>query len=107
MTLAIDSVAPLLKLKSYRGLAGGGQSLQIPIPLAIKQRRRVAFKWILDSARKKTFKGSGKGGFAQKVADELVSVLEGRSAIWDRRGTLHKVAVTARANLTKVGGSRR
>ena len=107
LTVAIDSVAPLLKIKSYRGLAGGGQALQIPVPLAVKQRRRAALKWILDSAEKKPFKGSGKGGFAQKVADELVAIVEGKSALWERRGTLHKLAVGARSNLGKLNARRR
>ena len=104
LTLAIDSVAPLLRVKSYRGLAGGGAALQVPIPLAIRQRRRVAMNWILDVASKKAFRGSGKGGFAQRIAEELVAIVEGRSSVWDRRGGLHKIGVGARSNLGKLNG---
>jgi len=99
MTLAIDSVAPLFRIRSQRGAAGGGVALQIPVPLAVRQRRRQSFMWILDAASKRRTRGSGRGGFAQKVAEELIAVIEGRSGVWDRRGGIHKLGVAARANL--------
>jgi len=99
LTLAIDSVAPLLRIRSQKGAAGGGAALQIPVPLGIKQRRRQAVQWILDAASKKKSRGSGRGQFAQKVADEIVAVVEGRSGVWDRRGLVHKTGTSARANL--------
>ncbi|KAL8797166.1 MAG: hypothetical protein Q9195_000633 [Heterodermia aff. obscurata] len=99
MTLAIDSVAPLFRIRSQRGAAGGGVALQIPVPLTIRQRRRQAFMWILNAASKRRTRGSGRGGFAQKVAEELIAVVEGRSGVWDRRGGIHKLGVAARANL--------
>lgn len=107
LTLAIDSVAPLIKIKGYRGLAGGGQALQIPIPMAVKQRRRTALKWILDTAEKKPFKGSGKGGFAQRIAEELVAIVEGRSGVWEKRGSIHKLGVGARSNLIRLAARKR
>ncbi|MCJ1432914.1 hypothetical protein MMC27_002272 [Xylographa pallens] len=100
LTLAIDSVAPLLRIRSQKGAAGGGVALQIPVPLGLRQRRRQAVMWILDAASKRRSAGSGKGMFAQKVAQELVSIVEGKSALWDRRGGIHKLAVSARSNLS-------
>ena len=99
LTLAIDSVAPLLKIRSIRGAAGGGVALQVPSPLGLRQRRRTAVMWILDAASKRRNRGSGKGMFAQRIAEELVSVVEGRSGVWQRRDAIHKLAVSARANL--------
>jgi len=99
LTLAIDSVAPLLRIRSQKGAAGGGQSLQIPVPLRVRQRRRQAMMWILDAANKKPSRGSGRGLFAKKVAEEIVSVIEGRSTAWDKRAQLHKTATSARANV--------
>ncbi|KAI9664817.1 MAG: hypothetical protein M1821_006265 [Bathelium mastoideum] len=99
LTVAIDSVAPLLRLRSQRGAAGGGVALQIPIPLGQRQRRRLAVQWILDAAAKRPFRGSGRGGFAQRVAEEVVAVAEGRSAVWERRGGVHKLGTSARVNL--------
>ncbi|EHL00006.1 putative 30S ribosomal protein S7 [Glarea lozoyensis 74030] len=91
LTLAIDSIAPLLRIRSQKGAAGGGTALQIPVPLGLRQRRRTAITWILDAASKKKSRGSGKNQFAQRVAEEIISVVEGRSGVWDKRG--------ARANL--------
>lgn len=99
LTLAVDSIAPLLRIRSQRGAAGGGVALQIPVPLGLRQRRRTAIEWIINSASKKKTRGSGKYTFAQRVAEEIVSVVEGKSSIWERRNAIHKLGVSARANL--------
>ncbi|KAF2193480.1 ribosomal protein S7 [Zopfia rhizophila CBS 207.26] len=99
LTLAIDSVAPLLRIRSQKGAAGGGVALQIPVPLGQRQRRRTAVQWILAAATRRRHRGSGKGGFAQRIAEELISVVEGRSAVWERRHAVHKLGVAARANV--------
>jgi small subunit ribosomal protein S7 len=83
LTLAIDSVAPLMRIRSQRGAAGGG----------------VAIDWILAAASKRRNMGSGKGSFAQRIAQELVAVIQGSSGIWDRRNAIHKLGVAARANI--------
>ena len=105
LTLAIDSVAPLFRIRSQKGAAGGGVALQIPIPLHLRQRRRTAMMWILDVASKKRTKGSGRTMFAHKIADELIAIVEGKSNVWERRNALHKLGIAARANLSF--GSRR
>jgi small subunit ribosomal protein S7 len=99
LTIAIDSVAPLLRIRSQKGAAGGGAALQIPVPLGVRQRRRQAVQWILDAASKKKSRGSGRGQFAQRFADEIISVVEGKSSVWERRGLVHKTGVSARVNL--------
>ena len=99
MTLAVDSAAPLFRMRSLKGAAGGGQALQIPAPLTLQQRRRTCINWILSSASKKESKGSGRAMFAHKVADELIAIVEGRSSLWDKRQSIHKLSVAARANL--------
>ena len=103
LTLAIDSIAPLLRIRSQRGAAGGGVALQIPVPLGLRQRRRTAFQWILDAASKKKSRGSGKDTFPTRVAEEVVAVVEGRSAIWEKRQAVHRLATTARSNLMGKG----
>lgn len=100
LTTAIDSIAPLLRIRSQKGAAGGGASLQIPVPLGVRQRRRQAIKWIIDSASKKVSRSSGRGMFAQRVAEEIISVVEGKSQIWEKRLLVHKTGTSARANLT-------
>jgi len=107
LTIAIDSVAPLIRIRSQKGAAGGGAALQIPVPLGVKQRRRQAVQWILDAANKKKSRGSGKSQFAQRVAEELISCVEGRSSAWERRALVHKNGTSARANLNYRGFQRR
>lgn len=99
LTLAIDSVAPLVRIRSQKGAAGGGVALQIPVPLGLRQRRRTAVQWILDAAGKKKNRGSGKMMFAQRVAEEIVGVVEGRSSAWEKRAGVHRIGTSARANL--------
>ena len=98
LSTAIDSVAPLLRIKALKGLAGGGAALQMPVPLTVRQRRRTAFLWIMDAANKKADKGLGNG-MANKIADELIAIVEGRSGVWDKRYGVHRLAVSSRANL--------
>ncbi|KAL0934303.1 mitochondrial 37S ribosomal protein uS7m [Colletotrichum truncatum] len=100
LTLAIDSVAPLVKIRRIAGGAGGGRPLELPAPLAVRQRRRAAFQWILDVVEKKPSKGSGRTQFAHRVAEEIIAVVEGRSPVWDKRLALHKLGTATRANLT-------
>lgn len=107
LTLAIDSIAPLLRIRSQRGAAGGGVALQIPVPLGLRQRRRQAMVWILDVVSKKKSRSSGKYTFAQRLAEELISVVEGKSGVWTRRDAVHKLGTTARSNLNYGKGGRR
>ncbi|PYH93891.1 plasma membrane phosphate transporter Pho87 [Aspergillus ellipticus CBS 707.79] len=95
LTLIVDSVAPLLKLRQQKGLIGGGMSVQVPSPLTLRQRRRAAIQWILDASDKRK-----DSQLAQRVASELVSVAEGRSGVWDKREQTHKLGVAGRSNLS-------
>jgi len=99
LTLAIDSVAPLLRIRAQKGAAGGGVALQIPVPLSKRQRRRTAIEWILGAASKRRNVGSGKNSLGQRVAQEMISVIEGKSGVWDKRNGIHKLGVAARANI--------
>ncbi|KAI1801527.1 ribosomal protein S7 [Daldinia bambusicola] len=99
LTLAIDSVAPLIRIRSISGAAGGGRALELPQPIAARARRRIAVMWIMDAVRRKRSAGSGRAQFATRFAQELVSVVEGKSTIWEKRGNVHKLGTAARANL--------
>jgi small subunit ribosomal protein S7 len=90
---AIDSVAPLLRIRSVK--ASGGFRESIPNPLSLKQRRRKAVTWIVDAADKKKARMS----LAERLADEIVAVVEGKSSAWEKRTQVHKTAVAARANV--------
>ena len=99
LTLAIDSVAPLMRIRSQKGAAGGGVALQIPVPLGQRQRLRIAIQWILTAASKRQTNASGNTAYAQRVASELIAVVEGRSGVWDKRNAAHKLGIAARANI--------
>jgi small subunit ribosomal protein S7 len=100
MTIAVDSVAPVIKVRAIPGAAGGGRALDMPQPLDVRQRRRAAFQWILDVVEKKQSKGSGRKQFPHRIAEEIVAVVEGRSSVWDKRRLVHKQGTAARANIT-------
>lgn len=102
LTVAIDSVAPLIKIHPIAGAGGGGRALDMPRPLTVRQRRRRAFTWILEAVEKKPSKGSGRTQFAHRLAEEITSVVEGRSSVWDKRKLTHKQGTTARANVDKM-----
>ncbi|KAJ9607125.1 hypothetical protein H2200_008197 [Cladophialophora chaetospira] len=98
LTAIIDSVAPLIKIRQQRGVLGGGASMPLPVPLRLRQRRRTAIQWILASAE-----GRREDKLADRVAKELLSVAEGRSSSWEKRARVHKMGISARANLKSTG----
>lgn len=100
LMLAVDSVAPLIRIRGFTGLAGGGKALEVPVPVSRRARRRTAFMWIMDTVEKKTSMGSGKKMLAHRIGEEIVAVVEGRSSVWDKRNQLHKSGTSVRANLS-------
>ena len=90
---AVDSVAPLLRIKNVKGSGGFRES--VPSPLSLRQRRRKAVMWIIDAADKKKARLS----LAERLADEIVAVVEGRSSAWEKRQQVHKTAVASRSNV--------
>ncbi|KAK6332306.1 hypothetical protein TWF696_003026 [Orbilia brochopaga] len=93
---AIDSVAPLFKMRNTRG--SGGSTVQIPSPLPVKARRRKAMEWMLSAADgKKRLKS-----LPERFAEEVEAVVLGTSSCWEKRIAVHKLAVTNRANVNQV-----
>ncbi|EGE85454.1 hypothetical protein RJZ56_006190 [Blastomyces dermatitidis] len=98
LTLVVDSVAPILRIKQQPGAAGGGRSLPIPLPLALRQRRRTAIKWIIDASQKRK-----DAALANRVSQEIIAVAEGKSSAWEKRAMVHKQGTAARANIKALG----
>ncbi|PWY82912.1 30S ribosomal protein S7 [Aspergillus heteromorphus CBS 117.55] len=101
LTTIIDSVAPLLKLRQQKGIVGGGVSVQVPVPLTLRQRRRTAIMWIVEASEKRR-----DSQFAYRLANELVAVAEGRSGVWDKREHAHKLATSVRSNVSARSGTK-
>ncbi|KAB8336828.1 hypothetical protein FH972_021137 [Carpinus fangiana] len=97
LATAIDSVAPLMRITTLAGAAGGGASLPIPKPLQLRQRRRTAIMWMLEASGKK--KG-GLSSFSKRFAEEVIGVVEGKSSAWEKRAGVHRLGIGARSNLT-------
>lgn len=97
----------MLKVKHIAGAAGGGRALDMPVPLPLRTRRRHAFKWVLEAVEKKPSKGSGRKQFGHRLAEEIIAVVEGRSGVWDKRKTVHKMGTTARVNVGKTVKARK
>jgi len=90
---ALDVVAPSLRIVSRRK---GTKSLSTPQPLTEKQRKRQAWKWIVDASDKR--EGTEKD-FGKRLAQEVVAVLSGQSEAIKKKEATHSQAVTARANV--------
>ncbi|KAI1431096.1 ribosomal protein S7 [Xylaria sp. CBS 124048] len=103
LTLAIDSVGPIVRVRSLKGMAGGGAALDVPEPIDARARRRQAIQWIIDIVKRRPSMGSGRKQFATRFGQEIISVIEGRSSAWDRRQAIHNLSTTARANLSHPG----
>lgn len=95
LTTIIDSVSPLVKIRQQAGLAGGGKSLPIPVPLGVRQRRRQAIQWILSAAENRR-----EIKFSERVARELLRVADGTSGVWERRAMVHRLGVASRSNVS-------
>jgi small subunit ribosomal protein S7 len=103
LTLAVDSVSPLVRVHRIKGAGGGGRALDCPLPLAVRQRRRQAWMWIMESVAKRPSTGSGRRQLPHRVADEIIAVVEGRSSVWEKRQVIHKTGTAARMNVSEFG----
>ncbi|KAG2222813.1 hypothetical protein INT45_011623 [Circinella minor] len=87
---AIDSASPLLKLTTTKK---GSKAIHVPTPLRLRQRRRRAIVWMLESATKRPEKT-----FEQRFATEVYEVNQGTSPALQKKAQIHKQALANRAN---------
>ncbi len=88
-TTAIENVKPNLEVKAKRI---GGAVYQIPIEVKPKRQNALAFRWILEAARKK--KGSG---MAQKLANELIDASQEQGIAIKKKEDTHRMAQANKA----------
>ncbi|RUS17319.1 ribosomal protein S7 [Endogone sp. FLAS-F59071] len=87
---AIRLAQPVLKLSTNKK---GSKVLYIPTPLNERQRRHRAIKWITEAAKKRPEKV-----FEERLAGELLSVVNGQSSVLAKKQQLHKQGLANRAN---------
>ncbi|ORX91822.1 ribosomal protein S7 [Basidiobolus meristosporus CBS 931.73] len=90
LTAAIDMASPLMICKSGKR---GTKVVQVPKPLNERQRRRKAFVWLLEAAKKRPEKE-----FPLRLSAELLSIINGVSPILKQKEQLHKLVLANRAN---------
>jgi ribosomal protein S7 len=102
---AVSRASPLLKLKSQKK---GSKSVQIPTPLALKQQRRLGILWIIKGAQKRSAKQNGKYLFGDKIAQEILGILQGTSCFAiEKKRELYTLALQNKANVVMAPPTKR
>ncbi len=86
---AIDNAKPVLQVKSRRV---GGATYQVPVEIAPALRTALAFRWIIDFARKR-----GEKTMAERLAGELLDCYNNTGSTMKRREDTHKMAEANKA----------
>lgn len=86
---AIDNAKPVLQVKSRRV---GGATYQVPVEIAPALRTALAFRWIIDFARKR-----GEKTMADRLAGELLDCYNNTGSTMKRREDTHKMAEANKA----------
>ncbi|KAK4701417.1 small subunit ribosomal protein S7, partial [Phenoliferia sp. Uapishka_3] len=90
---AIEIVSPSIRIVGRRK---GTKVLPTPQPLTAEQRRRQAWKWIVEASEKR--EGQEKI-FGKRLAAEVLAVLGGQSEAIKKKEAKHLQGVTGRANV--------
>ncbi|HUU70973.1 MAG TPA: 30S ribosomal protein S7 [Planctomycetota bacterium] len=81
---AINNVKPLVEVRSKRV---GGASYQVPMQVPPRRQIALAFRWILEAARKR----KGKPMFV-RLADELSDAIKKEGSAITQRENVHRMA---------------
>ncbi|GAA5930228.1 mitochondrial 37S ribosomal protein uS7m RSM7 [Sporobolomyces koalae] len=90
---ALELTSPQVRLVGRRK---GTKVLQTPQPLTQKQQVRQAWLWIVEASDKRQ---STEKVFGKRLAQEVLSVLNGQSEALKKLVARHEQAVTGRANV--------
>lgn len=85
----IHNVAPVLEVKSRRI---GGANYQVPIEVRGDRRQALAFRWLIEAAKKK-----GGMGMADALASEFVAAIKKEGDAMKKRDEVHRMAEANRA----------
>jgi small subunit ribosomal protein S7 len=86
---AINNATPILEVKPRRV---GGATYQVPVEVPPDRRLSLAFRWLLQSARRRPGKS-----MAEKLANELLDAANNTGSTVKKREDTHKMAEANRA----------
>ncbi len=88
-TQAMDNAKPVLQVKSRRV---GGATYQVPIEIPSATRTALAFRWIIEFARKR-----GEKTMAERLAGELLDCFNNQGSTIKRKEDTHRMAEANKA----------
>lgn len=86
---AIDNAKPMLHVKSRRV---GGATYQVPVEIAPATRQAIAFRWMIEFARKR-----GEKTMRERLAGELLDAFGKQGATIKRKDDTHRMAEANKA----------
>ncbi|MFH0951697.1 MAG: 30S ribosomal protein S7 [Patescibacteria group bacterium] len=86
---AIKNISPILEVKSRRI---GGANYQVPVEVRGERKTTLAFRWLIEVAKKK----KGKP-MAEKLAEEIVAAQKKEGEAIKKREDVHRMAEANRA----------
>lgn len=87
---SLVKLAPLMITKTFR--TGIAKASMIPVPLNQRQRNRMAWGWIIESANKRN-----SSDLSVRLAEELLAIHRGDSSCFDKKFQIQKTAISNRA----------
>ena len=79
---SLDELAPLMITKTFN--TGVAKASVIPVPLNKRQRNRIAWNWIVQSANQRV-----SGDFAVRLGEELTAITKGTSSAFETVSYTH------------------
>lgn len=89
---AIAMLSPVIACGSHHR---GSKILRVPVPITQYRGEGFACRWMKEVLRKKR---KPPVPFEQKFADEVIAILQGKSALCQKKAQLHREALANRAN---------
>lgn len=86
---AVEIVIPQVEVRSRRV---GGANYQVPMPVPGHRQHALAFRWIIEASKKR----KGKS-MADRLAHELLDVLEGTGGALKKKEDVHRQAEANKA----------
>lgn len=87
--IALNNVRPSVEVKSRRV---GGSTYQVPIEVRLVRRNTLAMRWIIEAARKRTYKS-----MELCLANEFLDAIEGKGNAVKKREEVHRIAESNKA----------